>query len=52
MVILMNYTPTVLTNIKEQFMQKSLYAVEISVHPLIAFQIGIVFWVVLLIVER
>ena len=41
----------VLTNMKEQIMQQSISIVEILIHPLICFQIGIEFWFVVKNVE-
>ena len=48
----MKYIQMVLTNIKEQVMQKSIYNVEILMNPLEVFQIGTSFLVVVEIVER
>ena len=48
---LIKYTQMVSTDKKKQVMHKSLSTVEILIHPLTFFQIGIVFWVVLEIAE-
>ena len=40
-----------LTNTKDKLIQKSLYNVDILIHPLIVLQIRIVFWVVVAILE-
>ena len=43
---LMKHIQMFLTNMKEQVMQKIISTVEILIHPLTLFQIGIIFWVV------
>ena len=47
----MKYIQIVITDMKEQFMQRSLSTVEVVTHFLAVFQIGIVFWVVVEIEE-
>ena len=42
----------VITNMKEQVMQKSLSTVDILIHPLTYFQSGILSWVVVEMAER
>ena len=41
---LMNYIKIVFTDMREQVMSQSLSTVEILIHPLTVFQIGILFW--------
>ena len=47
----MKYIQMFITNVKEQVMQQSLPTVNILIHLLTIYQIGIVFWVVVEITE-
>ena len=49
MVTLIKYIQIVLTDMKYQVIKQSLSTVDILVHPLIVFQIGILSWVVVVI---
>ena len=51
MITLMKYIQMFITNVKEQVMQQSLPTVNILIHLLTVYQIGIVFWVVVEITE-
>ena len=48
---LMKYTQIFITDMKDQVVQKSLSKVGILLHTLTVFQIGILFWVVVVISE-